>query len=726
MFEGTHAGGPLAPELNGPSRRALIMAGGGLKVAFQAGVLQVWLDEARDGGERLEFMHADGASGGVFNLAMWCQGMSGHRIAENWRRTSPVQCGLSVNWRGWLRGESILTMRKFRTRVLHDTWGLDWQQIRTSSRSATFNLFDFSGQRLVTLPPSQMSEDLLIAATSLPGWYPPVTVRERTYIDGVFVTDANLEAAIAAGANELWVVWTVSTAGRWRNGPVAEYFQVIEACANGALQRDLDRIAQSNRAHAEGRPAQYPHPVRVVPLVQEVPLHYLLVFTRRSMADAVDLGVRRARQWCRERGLDVCPEPGPATAGDLAAVAKGLNFRERMVGPVAFGCSDALVAAQLGDARGDEMTLRLRVEIDDLDAFFVDRQHRTVVSGYVDCGILGGVLPIERGSLMLLPETGPGRATTMEYRLDFADRTGRELTLIGIKTVRNDRGLDLWRDTTTLNIQLFLRQQDRNGTRAEDIQTPVLSGQLRLSPLSFLHQLTTFHATANTLLGRVRAVLAFDIFFLRRLAEIYLRSRDAVRALARPAAGRRAYRAPRGNGSMVPELTGWPAGEHPDNAAVFAHNERIIPAPPERVWELIVAVQDWSKFYANARFVALGDPAQEHLRPGSVFRWVTFGVPITSEVDSCEPPVRIGWRWWGRGPRGYDLAHGYHGWLLEPHERGTRVVTEETQCGFGPVLLRPILQWLLPLGHDYWLRQLARRASRPPQPTGVGKAEALT
>ena len=55
-----------------PKRRSLIMAGGGIKVAFQAGVLQVWLDEAG-----LKFDHVDGASGGLFNLSMYCQGMSG-------------------------------------------------------------------------------------------------------------------------------------------------------------------------------------------------------------------------------------------------------------------------------------------------------------------------------------------------------------------------------------------------------------------------------------------------------------------------------------------------------------------------------------------------------------------------------------------------------------------------------------------------------------------------
>jgi predicted acylesterase/phospholipase RssA len=716
MFEGTHAGGPLAPELDGPPRRALILAGGGLKVAFQAGVLQVWLDEARDGEQRLEFMHADGVSGGVFNLAMWCQGMSGHQIAESWRRTAPARSGLDLNFRGWLRAESLLTMRRFRTRVLRDTWGLNWRRIEASTRSATFNAFDVSRQRLVTLPPAQMNEDLLIAATSLPGWYPPVTVRGTTYIDGVFATDANLEAAIAAGANELWVIWTVSTAGRWRNGPVAQYFQVIEACANGALQRDLDRIAQSNQAHARGATPHYPHPIRVIPLVQEVPLHYLLAFTRRSMAATVDLGVRRGREWCREHGLDVRANSGLATAGELGAAANGQDFSERMAGPVAFGCSDTLVAAQLGDARGDEMVLRLRVEIDDLGAFLADRQHRTLVSGVVDCEILGGVLPIERGSLALLPETGTGQATTMEYRLDFADRAGRELTLVGIKTVRDDPGLDLWRDTTTLDVQLFPRQRDVNGSRPAVLGPPVLSGQLQLSPLAFLRQLMTFHPTATRPADQVRTMISFGLFFLRRLAQVYLGPRDTVRASSPPITDRPASPASCVAEGTVSEFTGWPTDEDPTIADVFAHNERIVPAPPERVWDLLVAAQGWSEFYANAQFIELADRRQHSLRRGSVFRWVTFGLPIVSVVDLAQRPTRLGWRWWGTG------ASGYHVWLLEPHERGTRIVTEETQRGTLPLLLRSILRRLLPLGHNYWLRNLARRATRQPQRAGARAA----
>ena len=115
------------------AKRSLIMAGGGLKVGFQAGVLQVWLDEAG-----LTFDHADGASGGCFNLAMYCQGMTGTQIADNWRNLDPF---LPVD----LNVEELLAARarrrrcsptiNFRSSVL-PFWGIDWNKIRIARGSA--------------------------------------------------------------------------------------------------------------------------------------------------------------------------------------------------------------------------------------------------------------------------------------------------------------------------------------------------------------------------------------------------------------------------------------------------------------------------------------------------------------------------------------------------------------------------------------------------------------
>ncbi|MGH3772424.1 MAG: SRPBCC family protein [Pseudonocardiaceae bacterium] len=165
--------------------------------------------------------------------------------------------------------------------------------------------------------------------------------------------------------------------------------------------------------------------------------------------------------------------------------------------------------------------------------------------------------------------------------------------------------------------------------------------------------------------------------------------------------------------SPISEFDQWPRGEQPNGARVFAHNELIIPAPPERVWDLLIDAHGWPEFYANAWSVELADPQQRYLQDGSVFRWVTLYVHLTSEVDTWEPPSRIGWRWWRRG------AHGYHIWLLEPHECGTRIVTEETQRGVLPGLTRPIMQPALRFAHGHWLRQLARQVNRPPLPAGA-------
>src|SRR5690349_1399124 len=139
-------------------KRSLMLAGGGVKIAFQAGVLQVWLDEAG-----LTFDHADAVSAACFNLAMWTQGMSGTRIADNWRNVDPL-LGVDVNFAQLARllyAESLFELDAYRHRIF-PAWGLDWEAIRESRREATFNVYNFSRHELLPLGPAQMSEDLLV------------------------------------------------------------------------------------------------------------------------------------------------------------------------------------------------------------------------------------------------------------------------------------------------------------------------------------------------------------------------------------------------------------------------------------------------------------------------------------------------------------------------------------------------------------------------------------
>jgi predicted acylesterase/phospholipase RssA len=281
-------------------RRSLILAGGGLKVAYQAGVLQVWLDEAR-----ITFDHADGTSGGVFNLAMYCQGLNGRQIADNWR-DFPVLSAIAIDWRQCLRliwAKSLLSYGKFRRVVLQDLWKLDWEKIRSSPRMGTFNAYDFAQHQLVVRTQNQVDEDFLIAGVSLPGWFSPVRIEQSLFIDGVYLTDANVIDAILRGSDELWIIWTVNRNSRWKGGLVDTYFQVIETVANGNLNRDLGRIKANNDACARGDKGEFGRKIVVKILIGRVPLHYLLNFRSRKFTIAVEQGIADAREWCSAHGI---------------------------------------------------------------------------------------------------------------------------------------------------------------------------------------------------------------------------------------------------------------------------------------------------------------------------------------------------------------------------------------------------------------------------------------
>jgi hypothetical protein len=87
---------------------------------------------------------------------------------------------------------------------------------------------------------------------------------------------------------------------------------------------------------------------------------------------------------------------------------------------------------------------------------------------------------------------------------------------------------------------------------------------------------------------------------------------------------------------------------------------------------------------------------------------MTFGALITSEVVEFEPHTRLAWSARGLG------ARGHHGWVLEKDGLRTRVVTEETQRGWGIAVAKPALLPLMRRYHQRWLEGLARVAASPP------------
>ena len=484
-------------------RRALILAGGGLKVAFQAGVLQVWLDEAG-----IDFQLADGASGGVFNLAMWCTGKSGTEIADAWRNTRPLDF-VAVNARPWT---ALSSLQPFRKKVL-PRWGIDWTRIER--RDATFNVYNFTAHELQTRRPEEMNDDWLLACVSLPIWFPPVRINGQTYIDGVFVTDANLEAAIAAGADELWVIWTVNAAGRWRNNLLSEYFHIVETAAVSRLKEMKARIDASNNALVDELPGEFDRHIELKILCAEVPLHYLMVFSADRMREAVELGAQAARAWCAKNGVPLLNTASPAAPDPTS-----LRFSETMRGTMAFGEDDPERGARVGAATGTDLAVKLTVGIGGVRRFLADPLHEARLTGWVVSDALGGRLPVESGVFNLFVRDEDTASRKLLYRVFFRDRAGHMLTLTGEKRVPWPDARHPWRDTTTLFSRVARGRIELGDDTGAEIAA---AGVLRITPFAFIHQLLTFRASGPGSLAGGGLIRRYYSYFVGTLARIYLR-----------------------------------------------------------------------------------------------------------------------------------------------------------------------------------------------------------
>ena len=493
-------------------KRSLILAGGGMKVGFQAGVLQVWLDEAG-----LAFDHADGASGGCFNLAMYCQGMSGTQIADNWRNLNPF-LPVDFNWENYwklLHAPSVLSYDNFRRNVL-PFWGIDWNKISQSSRLGTFNIFNFSRKQLEVVPNDRMSEDFLIASVSLPMWFPPVQILGQTYFDAVYISDANVEEAIRRGADEIWAIWTVSTRDEWHDGFLAQYFQIIETVADTNFFGIWKRIERNNQEIAAGRPGEFGRQIDLKLLQAEVPVHYLFNLSKDRMAESVNLGVQTARQWCREQGVAL--KPGSESPTEVHTVDTRLQFTEEMKGYIGAGESEAETGWLSGKKKGEDWMFHLTIRVEGVNRFVSNPRHEAEAEGWVNAGALGMRLPVEKGVFNLFTHQDDPNEKEMLYRLFFRDKDGKPFTLSGHKVVKDDAGSDAWADTTTLYTKIFEGHVDRQGEAAARLYG---AGILRIYMMDFLRQLTTFRVEGPTVHDRVAALNRFGRLFLGKLWDVY-------------------------------------------------------------------------------------------------------------------------------------------------------------------------------------------------------------
>lgn len=219
-------------------RRSLVLAGGGMRLAYQAGVL-IALEE-----EGLEFNHVDGTSGGIFGTAMLASNLSPTSIANRWRTLK--MSGFVSMRRFWnyfspLKMDGYIDADNIRDKVLPDL-GIDISTINNNTVNATFNVCNFSDKTIEAIGNRNVTIDHLLAGVSLPIVMPALKIEGKWYSDAVWIKDANILEAVKQGASEIYLVWAIGNNWNYLPGALNQYVHMIEMSANGALLEDFNQI----------------------------------------------------------------------------------------------------------------------------------------------------------------------------------------------------------------------------------------------------------------------------------------------------------------------------------------------------------------------------------------------------------------------------------------------------------------------------------------------------
>lgn len=399
--------------------RSLVLAGGGMRVAWQAGVVRA-LSEAG-----LSFAHLDGTSGGVFTTAALLSGVSPVDLCERWAALDVRDFVSLLPLREYLGGPTNLPAFGDADGLVDKVFphlGIEVDRLRKAEGVVgTFNVCNFTDKTLESWPHDAVDLDLLVAGVSLPIFMPAVQRGDVTYTDAVWIKDANLLEAVRRGAQEIWLVWCIGNTPRYGEGPLEQYVHMIEMSANGALFWELSQLAA----------LPTPPVLHVVRPALPLPLDPEFYAGRITASTLVAMGYRDARRYLASMAPEGVALDHRCTK--MREPALGARFRESM--------------------EGDGLALDLGVVVD---------RDSTVGE------MVGWVRHPSWGTALL----GDGQFSVGHGEVRYEgwfDVDGRRHTLVGVKRIHDDPGFDLWDDVTTVFT-----------TVADEAGATVFDGTLRL------------------------------------------------------------------------------------------------------------------------------------------------------------------------------------------------------------------------------------------------------
>lgn len=203
--------------------------------------------------------------------------------------------------------------------------------------------------------------------------------------------------------------------------------------------------------------------------------------------------------------------------GTTEPLKVGVQFTETMKGFVSLDEVDNYEKAyKEGKKKEQSFEFTLTVTSDDVKEMVnpKNKAHNAEMIGTVDCPILSKEsLTVTNGKFNLFMDYEPEIETKrMIYEMDLHTQTGESYYFEGYKEIQDNKGFDLWKDTTTLFITL----------RKEKDGLVIGKGILKIKPADFLTQMTTMKAiNASSKTEKIKALATFGKFFGSSLVDIY-------------------------------------------------------------------------------------------------------------------------------------------------------------------------------------------------------------
>jgi cholesterol oxidase len=197
----------------------------------------------------------------------------------------------------------------------------------------------------------------------------------------------------------------------------------------------------------------------------------------------------------------------------------GIEFTETMKG---YFSTSVLEGYEQGWDRGKKDKSRfeftLTIVSEDLDLMLSNEEHKAGIAGTVIAPLLSAQpLTVTRGEFNLFVRDAAEPGTRkMRYRMHMTSEDSKSYFFDGFKMVRDDAGLDMWSDTTTLYITVF--ESDGEGAAV------VGKGILKIKPMDFARQMTTMQVKNAANLAQVlEANARFGRYFAGALFDTYAR-----------------------------------------------------------------------------------------------------------------------------------------------------------------------------------------------------------